>query len=30
MVQEVGFAKLQAWAIELVAVEDPRSFLDDT
>ena len=30
MVQEVGFARLQSLGIGLVAVDDPRSFLDDT
>jgi DNA invertase Pin-like site-specific DNA recombinase len=30
MVQEVGFAKLQALGIKLVAADSPSSFLDDT
>jgi DNA invertase Pin-like site-specific DNA recombinase len=30
MVQEVGFAKLQALGIKLVAADSPHSFLDDT
>ena len=30
MVQEVGFAKLQALGIKLVAADSPQSFLDDT
>ena len=30
MVQEVGFAKLQALGIKLVAANSPQSFLDDT
>jgi DNA invertase Pin-like site-specific DNA recombinase len=30
MVQEVGFAKLQALGIKLVAADSPNSFLDDT
>jgi DNA invertase Pin-like site-specific DNA recombinase len=30
MVQEVGFAKLQALGIKLVAAGSPHSFLDDT
>jgi DNA invertase Pin-like site-specific DNA recombinase len=30
MVQEVGFAKLQALGIKLVAADNPHSFLDDT
>lgn len=30
MVQEVGFAMLQARGIELIAVDSPSSFLDDT
>ena len=29
-VQEVGFAKLQALGIKLVAADSPQSFLDDT
>jgi DNA invertase Pin-like site-specific DNA recombinase len=30
MVQEVGFAKLQALGIKLIAADSPQSFLDDT
>jgi DNA invertase Pin-like site-specific DNA recombinase len=30
MVQEVGFAKLQALGITLIAADSPQSFLDDT
>jgi hypothetical protein len=30
MVQEVGFAKLQALGIKLIAADSPHSFLDDT
>src|SRR5437588_8690547 len=30
MVQEVGFAKLQALGVKLVAADSPQSFLDDT
>jgi DNA invertase Pin-like site-specific DNA recombinase len=30
MVQEVGFAKLQALGIKLVAADSPQTFLDDT
>jgi DNA invertase Pin-like site-specific DNA recombinase len=30
MVQEVGFAKLQALGIKLVAADSPQAFLDDT
>jgi DNA invertase Pin-like site-specific DNA recombinase len=30
MVQEVGFAKLQALGIKLVAADSPQSFLGDT
>ena len=30
MVQEVGFAKLQAFGIKLVAADSPHLFLDDT
>ena len=30
MVQEVGFAKLQALGITLIAADSPHSFLDDT
>ena len=30
MVQEVGFAMLQARGIELIAADNPTSFLDDT
>jgi DNA invertase Pin-like site-specific DNA recombinase len=30
MVQEVGFAKLQALGIKLIAADSPHSFLDNT
>ena len=30
MVQEVGFTKLQALGIKLIAADSPHSFLDDT
>ncbi len=30
MVQEVGFAKLKALGITLIAADSPHSFLDDT